>query len=454
MSASFSPQELSGITGGSWFNDLVPPGNLVISTDTRCENRGKIFFALAGERFDAHNFLTQAVDSGCDAICVNREKSALIPPEIPALLVDNTLIAMQKCAAFHRRRFPGLTVFGVTGSVGKTSVKEMLRSICSHAAGADKVLATIGNTNNQVGVVQNILRLTGEHRFAVLEAGTSSPGEIAPLARMIQPDGAIVNSIAPCHLENLLSLEGVAAEKGTMFHHLADNGAAVFPAETAGKEILQNSAADHRRFTFGMDGNGDVSARFISGELSGSTFELTFPDGKCFQISWHLTGKHNALNAAGAAALAFACNIPPEVIAQALPATELPGMRMKKTIIDQVTYFNDAYNANPASMHASVELLASATFPGRLILLLGGMRELGELSLSSHQKLLDEIALKLPDAKVIAIGAEFAGLTPCHFNSAADAGTYLQTQLLPGDTVFAKGSRGNCVENALPPEAR
>jgi len=451
--ASFSAAELTDFTGGYWLKGVEPHDPLSISTDTRINNCGKIFFALVGERFDAHDFLNKAVESGCDAICINREKISSAPVDIPVLAVDDTLLAMQSCAAHHRRRFPELTVLGVTGSVGKTSVKEMLTAIAS-AAFNGKVLSTIGNTNNQIGVAQNLLNLTSEHRLAIIEAGTSSPGEIAPLAEMMQPSGAIVNSIAPCHLEKLIDLDGVALEKGAIFHEVNGHAACVFPECTAGRDILQKAAGTNRILTFGMDGTGDVSAVFKGGDLAGSSFELAFPDGGKYEIHWNLTGKHNTLNAAGAAALAYSAGISPELIASALPNTVLPGMRMKKTVIDGVTFFNDAYNANPASMHASVELLSSVGTPGRLILVLGGMKELGKDSAAAHRTLLAEISSRLPETKVITIGDEFAGLSTCHFSKAENAEQYLRSILAPGDTVFAKGSRGNAVEKVLPPEAR
>ncbi len=453
--ARFSAAEFSAITGGCWSGTAaMPDSGLAISTDTRENNHGKIFFALSGERFDAHDFLAQAAASGCDALCIKREKSLLAPPGIPVLLVDDPLSAMQKCAAYHRKRFKDLTVFAVTGSVGKTSVKEMLYAVCAHAAGKDHTLCTIGNTNNQIGVAQNLLRLTGNHRYAVIEAGTSSPGEIAPLGAMIAADGAIVNSIAPCHLEKLIDLNGVAREKGCIYHAMPETATAVFPEETAGKNILADAAGKRNICPFGLNGKGKVHARFISGNLEGSTFELHFPGGKSFTIHWHLTGIHNALNAAGAAALAFSCGIDPEIIAAALPDTSLPGMRMKKSIISGVTYYNDAYNANPASMNASVDLLASTPLPRRLILLLGGMRELGEISTAAHRQLLEYAEKKLPDAEIITVGQEFDGISKKHFTSLEDAGKYLHSIIHSGDTVFAKGSRGNAVEKALPPEAR
>lgn len=454
MEAKFTPAELATAVGGTWRDDKLPAGSLSVSTDTRIDNRGRIFFALRGKKFDAHDYLPQAVASGCAALCVRKDRIGLAPAGVPVLPVDDTLAAFQACGEFHRRRFPGLTVLGVTGSVGKTSVKEMLRAICAAAVGDDAVLHTVGNTNNQVGVVQNLLRLEAKHRFAVLEAGTSAPGEIAPLARIIRPAGAIVNSIAPCHLEKLGDLRGVAREKGMMFRALPPGGIAVFPADVPEADILRESAAGREIVNFGMDGTGAVSAFWRDGDLTGSRFELVFPDGKKVEVVWALTGRHNALNAAGAAALTYRFGIAPEVIASGLSRTELPGMRMKRTTVDSVHYINDAYNCNPASMKASLQMLRTAPLSGRLILVLGGMRELGRDSQAIHADLLRMVAEYLPRAQYLTVGPEFAGISSRHFTDHDAARAFLAGLVRPGDTVFAKGSRGNTVELILPPEAR
>jgi len=454
MIARFTAAEFTAATSGYWRNGAIPAGALAISTDTRIDNCGKIFLALKGEKFDAHDFLDRAVESRCSAICAAADKLDMLPPDIPVLVVDDTLKALQDCALFHRRRFPDLTVLGVTGSVGKTSVKEMLRAICCAAVGNDAVLCTEGNTNNQIGVAQNLLKLTSAHRYAVLEAGTSSPGEIAPLGRIIQPAGAIVNSIAPCHLENLIDLHGVALEKSELLRAVPVGGYAVFPQDAPETATLRAVAAGRKIYTFGSDGRGDFSAFWRSGSLDGSSFELRFPDGSNALINWHLTGTHNALNAAGAAALAYSCGISRQAIITGLPQTVLPGMRMKRTVVDGVTYFNDAYNANPASMQASLTMLSRSGLTGKLVLVLGGMRELGALSVSAHTQLLEQAKNLLPDAGVLTVGAEFAGISPRHFTSCEAAKTYLAALVKPGDTVFAKGSRGNAVEKVLPQEAQ
>ena len=454
MEARFTGAELSAAVAGSWRDGLVPAEPLAISTDTRIDNRGRIFFALRGEKFDAHDYLAQAVASGCAALCVRRDRAATAPAGIPVLSAVDTLAAFQACGAFHRDRCSELTVLGVTGSVGKTSVKEMLRAIFAAAAGDAAVLYTVGNTNNQVGVVQNLLRLDAGHRFAVLEAGTSAPGEIAPLARIMRPAGAIVNSIAPCHLEKLGDLRGVAREKGAMFRALPPGGIAVFPADVPEADVLRECAAGREIVNFGMDGTGAVSAFWRDGGLTGSRFELRFPGGEKVEVVWSLAGRHNALNAAGAAALAYRFGVAPEVIAAGLARTELPGMRMKKTTVDAVHYINDAYNCNPASMMASLRMLETTRLPGRLILVLGGMRELGPDSPGIHAAILRAVTEHLPQALYLTVGPEFSGISPRHFTDHAAAREYLQGLVRPGDTVFAKGSRGNTVELVLPPEAR
>ena len=453
--ALFSPTELQTATSGRW---LTPPAaelGFHLVTDTRTDGRGGIFIALAGEKFDAHDFLDKALASGCAALCINETRIHLAPAGVPVLAVKDTLQAFQQLAAFHRRRFPALKVAGVTGSVGKTSVKEMLRAIFSEAAGADNVLYTLGNTNNHIGVPQNLLRLNENHRFAVIEMGTSSPGEIAPLARLAAPHAAVVNTIAPCHLEKLLSLEGVAKEKGTIFSALPPDGTAVIPAEAAAVNELLAAAAGHKILRFGGDGKGDIHAAFIQGDITGSEFSLTFPDRRSFKVSWQLAGTHQVVNAAAAASAAAALGIPPEVIVRALPKTTLPGMRMRQTLLNGITYINDAYNANPVSMKALLSLLRDTTPAEKVVLVLGGMKELGASSAAEHRALLQWVKTALPAARLITVGEEFSGLDGgTFFPRSADAAEFLQTLLQQGDIVVAKGSNSTHTELALPEEAR
>ncbi len=452
--ALFSAAELAEASCGRWVG-VPPAGALGIYSDTRLDGHGKLFLALSGERFDGHDFLDRAESSGAAALCVAERKLPTVSSRLPLLVVDSPLLAYQRIAAFHRNRFSGLKVAAVTGSVGKTSVKEMIRAIFEAEAGPERVVATIGNTNNQVGVPQNLLRLTTETRFAVIEMGTSSPGEIEPLSSMAKPDAALVNTVAPCHLEKLIDLNGVAREKGSIFSHLQPDGTAVIPADLPQRAILEKAAAGHRCLYFGSGADGDFRADYLSGSLEGSRFLLTFPGGRSFEIAWNLSGAHQAANAAAAAGIASSLGIAPEVIASGLAKTSLPGMRMKRTLVDGVTYVNDAYNANPRSMEASLAQFVKAPVAGRLWFVFGGMRELGAASDAEHQAFFARVRREFPDAGLVLIGPEFSCVNwPQKFAASTEAGSWLAQQVRPGDMVFAKGSRGNAVELALPEAAR
>ena len=453
--AVFSAAEWSAATGGSWTFDPPSAQQYGVYTDTRQPGEGRLFLALCGENFDAHDMLEKAVSGGAAALCIAKDKIGKLPSAcpIPALLVADPLTAYQEIANFHRRRFPGLKIAAVTGSVGKTSVKEMLRAIFSEAASPETVLYTIGNTNNQIGVPQNLLRLNSAHQYAVIEMGTNHFGEIAPLARCAEPNGALVNSIAPCHLEFLNSLEGVAEEKSAIFSALLPPEIAVFPEVSAGNEILRQAARPHNSSTFGTDA-GTFRSRYCGGNLDGSSFFLDFPDGSSFKVAWSLSGKHQALNAAAAAALAYGLGIAPATIAAGLANTELPGMRTKRTDLNGITYINDAYNANPGSMRASFAWLKEFVSPEKLVLVLGEMRELGEYAANEHTAVLDEAIALFPAVRIITVGQypERAGVL--RFAASAEAQAPLAGLVRNGDIVFAKGSRGIAVEKALPEAAR
>lgn len=315
---TFTGKELAEATRGSWRDGRLPAEAVAVYTDTRVAGEGRLFLALPGEKFDAHDYLAQAVAAGAGGLCIRRDRAEKLPEPcpVPVLEVDDTLAAYQKIANFHRRRFPELKLVAVTGSVGKTSVKEIVRAILTAASSPEAVLYTEGNTNNQIGVPQNLLRLNSRHRYAVIEMGTNHHGEIEPLSRMAEPLASLVNSIAPCHLEFLGSLEGVAREKSHIFCGLPESGAAVIPADGPAVEVLETAAESYRVFRFGEDvSRCDVAARYLGGTLEGSRFELSFRTGERFTLEWALTGRHQARNAAAAAALAVAIGIPPETIA-------------------------------------------------------------------------------------------------------------------------------------------
>ncbi len=454
---TFTARELAEATGGRWLDGREPDSVRGVFTDTRQDGCGRLFFALSGENFDAHDFLPAAIAAGAAALCAAESKQSKLPAPlpVPVLLVEDPLRAYQQTARLHRLRFPELTVAGVTGSVGKTSVKEMLRTIFSAAAGEEHVLYTVGNTNNQVGVPRNLLGIKPEHRFAVIEMGTNHHGEIEPLSLCALPRISLVNSIAPCHLEFLGSLAGVAREKSRIFAGLPEGGTAVIPKRCPEVDILEAAAAPYRVLRFGEGEGCDVAAHYLGGQLEGSSFELVFKNGETFRVSWSLTGRHQAVNAAAAAAAALAAGVKPETIAEGLRHTRLPGMRSKITrLANGVVCLNDAYNANPGSMRAAFEHLAEFADPAKLVMLLGEMRELGEESERAHREIRELAETMFPGARIVTIGAGFdraGGLE--HYSDAASA-RHVAAGAIPGTLVFAKGSRGIAVEGALPEEAR
>ncbi|MFA7232228.1 MAG: UDP-N-acetylmuramoyl-tripeptide--D-alanyl-D-alanine ligase, partial [Victivallaceae bacterium] len=242
---SFTYDDLQNATNGRWIG--IPENRFAFSgikTNTRDDCSGALFIALEGERFNAHDFLDKAIESGAAALCIAEKYHEWANPKwnIPLLIVEDTLLAYQQIARFHKRQFKNLQTVAVTGSIGKTSVKEIIRSILTAAAGADAVCATEGNTNNQVGVPQNLLRLNNKHRFCVLEMGTNHHGEIEPLSLTGEPDVAVISSIAPCHLEFLEDLRGVAKEKSQIFSGLKTGGTAIIPLECPEVDYLREKA--------------------------------------------------------------------------------------------------------------------------------------------------------------------------------------------------------------------
>ena len=445
--AVFNAAELAAATGGYWQN--IPPEDLYfsINTDSRTIQSGECFLAIAGERFDGHDFLTE-LPAGTVAIA---RKDRAVPPELPVLLVTDTIHAYQSIARFHRLRMKDLQVAAVTGSVGKTSVKEMLRAIFTEAAGADRVLYTIGNTNNQIGVPQNLLRLDGKIRYAVIEMGTNHHGEIAPLSRCALPDAAIINTIAACHLEHLGDLDGVAKEKSAIYSALNPAGCAVYPAECAGKSVIEHATEKFRCSQFGSSPEADVSAEYIDGSLNGSRVRLHFRklDKSC-EFSWELTGRHQAANASAAAAAALALGIAPEVIARGLSNTTLPGKRMNSVSVNGTTWINDAYNANPHSMQSSLQCIADNTpHDGKLLLVLGDMLELGSSEISYHEQVLEFVCKKFQahDYTLLLLGKRFKaaseelGLTGIRcFDTLEDITSAIEQIKAPGMTIFLKSS--------------
>lgn len=448
--------ELAAAVGGTLVN--APADGFVsgVSTDSRIDLTGSLFLAIPGERFDGHDFLSAALSQGAVLLCIEETSLSKLPEGAPALVVKSTQQAYQDAARFYKNTFPDLKTIALSGSSGKTSTKEMLRSIFVEACGEEHVLATEGNTNNQIGVPANLFRLTPEHTYAIIETGTNHFGEIAPLAKTIEPDIALIVSIGHCHLEYLLSLEGVAAEKSDLFRRLKPGGTAIIPAGCPQNPILAKAAEDHEVITAGA--GGIVESVYLGGNINGSSFLLRDTrSGEEVQVDWQLSGAHQANNAALAAAAALREGISLKTIAAGLAKCSLPGFRMKKNEHLGATWLNDAYNANPDSMKATLRWLAEFADPKTLLLVLGDMLETGENAIPVHQEILQNAVQLFPGAKILAVGklmSEAASAvhceTLCTFPDSDACALEIATHVIPGGIVFLKASRGTHLEKVEP----
>lgn len=350
-----------------------------VSTDSRKIDAGALFVALRGESFDAHDFLDQVAARDVAAVVV----SAL--PEgwtLPAIVVPDTLVALGRIAHAWRTRFD-LPVIGVTGSNGKTTVKEMIAAILAAAVGEEARLATQGNLNNEIGVPLTLFRLTASHRAAVVELGMNHPGEIARLAAIAAPTVALVNNAQREHQEFMHTVEAVARENGAVLQALAPNGVAVFPGDDQYTDLWRGLAACDV-ITFGLSDACDVRADYTNNGF-GSDLQVS-ARGAQFTIKLAAAGEHNVRNALAAIACALGAGVTPDAIVRGLEAFAPVGGRLqRKQAAGGATVIDDTYNANPDSMRAAIDVLAA--YPAPRILVVGDMGEVGAQGKEFHEEI-------------------------------------------------------------------
>jgi len=346
-----------------------------ISIDTRSISEGDLFVALQGENFDGHDYLEQAQESGAVAAMVSRQLKIMLP----MLQVPDTRLGLGELAALWRGRF-SIPCIAVTGSNGKTTVKEMLSAILMKKG---DVLATIGNLNNEIGVPLTLLRLQDHHRSAVIEMGANHAGEIQYLSNLVRPDVAIITNAGPAHLEGFGSIEGVANAKGEIFTGLNMNGTAIINQDDEYALLWQSQIGSRRSISFGIKQEADVMAEWQQQD-NHLLMKISTPIGRC-EVRLNLLGQHNVMNALAATAAAIAIGADISMIICGLESMEpvagrlefqagLPGMRV----------LNDTYNANPASFEAALNVMAE--MPGKKWVALGDMGELGDGAIDIHRR--------------------------------------------------------------------
>jgi UDP-N-acetylmuramoyl-tripeptide--D-alanyl-D-alanine ligase len=470
MSSFLSPEAMRAATGGRWLRQ--PSAALTIegiALDTREPMPGKAFVALRGERFDAHDFAVDAVERGAVMLILERLPEALasrVPDHVGILEVRDTKVALSDLARAWRGELTGTRVVAITGSAGKTTTRRLVESVlATELVGS----ASPKSFNNDIGVPFTILSAKREHRFLVLEIGMNRPGEILALATLARPDISVITMIGRAHLEGLGSVEAIAHEKSAILEPLAvtPGGVAIIHGDsvTLGPAIAARGLRiPLRRFGCRLGEGADALDLVLTARSAtphGQAIEVN--GSRRFELA--LPGAHNAVNALAAIAVGEAFGISEEHIREGLARVEPAAMRLERVERGGVVFFNDAYNANPDAMAASIGTFAELTVgAGRRVLLLGDMLELGDQAAALHREVggvAASVARGTPIALVIAVGAHanetIGGLRAGGFDGEsfglatidAEALRLIRTRLHPGDRVLLKGSRGSRMERVL-----
>ncbi|QOV69544.1 UDP-N-acetylmuramoyl-tripeptide--D-alanyl-D-alanine ligase [Citrobacter sp. BDA59-3] len=414
-----------------------------VTTDTRKLTSGCLFVALKGERFDAHDFADKAKEGGAGALLVNRK----LDIDLPQLVVKDTRLAFGELAAWVRQQVPARVV-ALTGSSGKTSVKEMTAAILSECG---NTLYTAGNLNNDIGVPMTLLRLTHEHQYAVIELGANHQGEIAWTVSLTRPEAALVNNLAAAHLEGFGSLAGVAKAKGEIYTGLPANGIAIMNADNNDWLNWQNIIGDRKVWRFSPNAaNSDFTATNIHVTSHGTEFTLQTPTGG-IDVTLPLPGRHNIANALAATALAMAVGAPHDAVKKGLANLKaVPGRLFPVQLGENQLLLDDSYNANVGSMTAAAHVLAE--MPGYRVMVVGDMAELGDESEACHIQVGDT-AKAVGIDRVLSVGKLSKAISDAsgvgeHFDDKAAMIARLEALIAEKQiiTILVKGSRSAAME--------
>ena len=447
-------------TGGRFHSGRTEARFRLICTDSRAVEPGDLFVALSGENFDGHDFVEQALTRGASGLLLAKAPTREL--RVPVVMVDDTLKALGDLAHYRRRQMPDLTVLAVTGSSGKTTVKEMVSAILAQEY---NVLKTKGNFNNLIGLPLSLLPVEHHHDFAVLEMGMNRLGEIARLAEIAEPDVACITNVQSAHLAGLSNIEGVARAKGELFAGMKAWGTLAVNIDDARVRKLARRMR-HRQITFGRNPLAMVRAtRLRSLGEQGMSFTLHIGSWS-ERIRITSLGAHNVMNSLAAAAMATAAGIKPGVIAAGLTGHRPYEKRMQvETLANGFKLINDTYNANPASVLAALTAVHNLKGRRRIVAVLGDMLELGNHSTAAH-RVVGQNAVRLKFDYLLAVG-EFAGEMvgaareaghsaeqALRFDIKEEIVDWLQQAmacnlLQPGDLILVKGSRGMRMETVV-----
>jgi len=411
-----------------------------VSTDSRTLERGALFVALRGERFDGRRFIGAAKERGAAAAIVEEPDAS--QGDLPSLVVDNARLALGRLAAHWRGRFD-IPLVVVIGSNGKTTVKEMIAAILREHFGETHALATEGNLNNDIGLPLTLLKLRRSHRAAVVELGVNHPGETATLAAIASPTVALINNAQREHQEFMKGVAEVAREHGAVFAAMRPGGTGVINADDEFSGYWRELLAGRRVQDFGLEKPAQVGGHHRFAHF-GSEIDLRTPQGAT-RVELHVDGRHNVLNAFAAAACALAAGASLEAVARGLAAFRPIGGRMQRRTASAGTkVIDDSYNANPDSVRAAIDVLAAEG--GAKVLLLGDMAEVGERGVEFHQEI-GRYARERGVDRLFAVGALSSACVAAfgegarHFATVEDLISAARGELRSRTTMLVKGSR-------------
>jgi UDP-N-acetylmuramoyl-tripeptide--D-alanyl-D-alanine ligase len=432
-----SLKKIAEMTGGRLYGADADIDS--VSIDSRNISNDQLFIAIKGERFDAHDFVAD-LEGRAVAALVHKK----IDCDVPQILVKDTLIALGEFAAAWRKTL-SLPVIALTGSNGKTTVKEMLASILSQQG---NVLATLGNFNNEIGLPLTLLRLRAEHDYAVIEMGANHFGEIAYLTQITQPNIALLNNAGAAHLEGFGDIKGVSRAKGEIFAGLDESGIAIINADDPYTNYWQDVCKDKKVASFGMHSNAD-----IQGEINAQGQLLINPNKKGLTVMLKLLGDHNAMNALAATAAAVVVGAKMSSLQKGLEALEPVKGRLAPMTNEQGAYLiDDTYNANPSSLQMGINVLAKRQ--GTKILVLGDMGELGSDVAKLHYDIGKQVKYAGID-QLYCLGqysqqaCQAFGEGGHHFTEMDDLLTHLKPFIQKDTSVLIKGSRTMKMERAV-----
>ena len=354
-----------------------------VSTDSRSLLPGALYIAIQGERFDGHDFIAEAIRQGAVAVLLSKHVDTIVP----AVLVEDTRLALGQFACWHRQQMPVKTVVGITGSNGKTTVKGLVAAMFSLVG---PTLSTQGNFNNDFGVPRTLLELRPEHEFAVIEMGANHVGEIAYLTQLVEPDIALLNNASEAHIEGFGSLDGVIEGKGEIFlglNRCHQGGVAIINADSRGFSVWQDRLkAMHldKVVCFGQAETADIVLKNVVSNEESIVFELLV-EGSLKQVTMPMLGKHNAMNAAACVAVGLSAGLTWQQIEPVLLTFSGVAGRLQRHKIANGWLIDDSYNANPGSVKAGIDALVA--LPGKVALCLGSMAELGNQSSFAHEEI-------------------------------------------------------------------